>query len=336
MSFSSEVKEELAKEMSARRHCQIAELAAIFALNGNLVGEASINEEGEILAPENLSLQIRTENVNLARKCFTLMKRIFQITTEIEIRQTAGSAKSHTYLIRIEDGKEVRRMLMAFRLVDDAGHLLDIEEVVHPTLILNDCCRRAFIRGCFLASGSMSDPEKSYHFEVVCDTMKQASQLMERIQEFSIDARIVERKHHYVVYVKEGTQIVDLLNLMGAHVSLMNMENVRILKDMRNQVNRRVNCETANLNKTVNAAIRQMEDISYLEAIGQLEQLPLPLQEMAQLRRTYPDASLKELGELTDPPLGRSGVNHRLKKLGEIAEKARNQGGKLWSEKKSQ
>ena len=179
-------------------------------------------------------------------------------------------------------------------------------------LIQQSCCRRAFIRGAFLACGSVSNPQKAYHFEIVCGTKEKARQLSNVMQSFGVDTRMVERKNHQVVYVKEGAHIVDLLNIMEAHVALMNLENVRIVKEMRNFVNRQVNCETANINKTV-------EDILFIKNTKGLESLPKHLREVAGLRLEYPDVSLKELGTYLDPPVGKSGVNHRLRRISEIA-----------------
>ena len=171
-----------------------------------------------------------------------------------------------------------------------------------------------------MAAGSISDPNKSYHFEIVCHTLEQAQQLKELMEFFETEPKIVERKERMVVYLKEGSQIVDLLNVMEAYVSLMNLENVRILKEMRNSVNRKVNCETANINKTVNAAVKQMEDIKRIRDIIGFDNIPEPLAEIAQARLDYPEATLKELGTYLDPPVGKSGVNHRLRKLAAIAE----------------
>ena len=185
------------------------------------------------------------------------------------------------------------------------------------------CCKRAFIRGAFLEAGSITDPNKSYHFEIVCRTMEQAEQLQQLMNGFETEAKIVERKGHYVVYLKEGSQIVDMLNVMEAYISLMNLENVRILKEMRNSVNRKVNCETANISKTVNAAVKQLEDIELIRSKLGLDQLPQNLREMALIRLEYPEAALKELGNYLTPPVGKSGVNHRLRKLAEIAEDLR-------------
>ena len=190
-------------------------------------------------------------------------------------------------------------------------------------LVQQTCCKRAFIRGAFMAAGSISDPNKSYHFEIVCATPQQAEQLRTVISDFGMDAKVVERKKHHVVYLKEGAQIVDMLNIMEAHVALMNLENVRILKEMRNSVNRQVNCETANINKTVNAAVKQIEDIKFIQEKGRLQELPDNLYEMAQVRLEHPEAPLKELGAYLNPPVGKSGVNHRLRKISEIAENMR-------------
>lgn len=171
-----------------------------------------------------------------------------------------------------------------------------------------------------MASGSISDPEKFYHFEIVCQTPEKAQQLRDIIATFSIDAKIVSRKKSYVVYVKEGAQIVELLGIMEANVALMNLENIRILKDMRNSVNRKVNCEAANINKTVNAAVKQCEDIRFIERTIGLKELSEGLEEIARLRLQYPEASLKELGTMLNPQVGKSGVNHRLRKLSAIAQ----------------
>jgi hypothetical protein len=188
-------------------------------------------------------------------------------------------------------------------------------------LVQNTCCKKAFLRGAFLVGGSISDPAKSYHFEIVCTSREQAEQLRNILIDFETDAKIVERKGHFVVYLKEGSQIVDTLGSMGAFVSLMNLENVRILKEMRNSVNRKVNCETANISKTVNAAVKQVEDIERIRDTIGFDTLPPTLREIAQVRLEYPEAPLKELGTYLDPPVGKSGVNHRLRRLSEIADR---------------
>ena len=319
MSFSGNVKEELSEHWSSARHCQIAELAAILGLCGSII----INSRNEY------RVKVHTENKAVARKVFTLIKKTFNIESDISIRRNIQK-QSVSYSVVVKQHQDALRVLQAVKLIDE--HLDGFEEVriVNPIVVQQTCCKRAFIRGAFLAAGSMSDPKKAYHFEIVCAAEPMAEQIRELMSSFSMDAKIVQRKKSYIVYLKEGSQIVDILNIMEAHVSLMELENVRILKEMRNTVNRKVNCETANLNKTVSAAVKQLEDITYLRDTIGLEKLSEGLEEVALARLSHPDASLKELGALLSPPVGKSGVNHRLRKLGDLAEKVRKeQGGVL-------
>lgn len=317
MSFSKDVKEELSRQMPHARHCQIAELSAIISLCGNI----------SISATDQYAIKIHTENIAVARKCFTLLKKTFNIDTEISIRQNAYLRKGKTYTVFVKKHEDAIRVLQAVKLIRPTYEkTYEIEEnlsLVDNLVIQQQCCKRAFIRGAFLATGSISTPQKFYHFEIVCSTMEKATQLRGIIQTFDVEAKIVQRKKYYVVYIKEGAGIVEILNVMEAHVALMNLENVRILKEMRNFVNRKVNCETANLNKTISAAVKQIEDIEYIQANGGLSKLPENLEEMARVRLKYPEASLKELGSLLDTPVGKSGVNHRLRKLSEIADNMR-------------
>ena len=319
MSFSGNVKEELSEHWSSARHCQIAELAAILGLCGSII----INSRNEY------RVKVHTENKAVARKVFTLIKKTFNIESDISIRRNIQK-QSVSYSVVVKQHQDALRVLQAVKLIDE--HLDGFEEVriVNPIVVQQTCCKRAFIRGAFLAAGSMSDPKKAYHFEIVCAAEPMAEQIRELMSSFSMDAKIVQRKKSYVVYLKEGSQIVDILNIMEAHVSLMELENVRMLKEMRNTVNRKVNCETANLNKTVSAAVKQLEAITYLRDTIGLEKLSEGLEEVALARLSHPDASLKELGALLSPPVGKSGVNHRLRKLGDLAEKVRKeQGGVL-------
>lgn len=319
MSFSGRVKEELSRQYSPARHCRIAELAVIISMCGNVC----------ISSREKYTLKIRTENLAVARKCFTLLKKTFNIETDIAVRRNRARG-SETYYIIIRSHEDTLRVLQAVKLIDCHGEVVEELSLVRNVVIQENCCKRAFLRGAFLASGSMSDPEKSYHFEIVCTAEGKAVQLQNLIQAFGLEAKVVLRKKTWVVYLKEGGQIVDILNIMEAHVALMELENIRILKDMRNTVNRKVNCETANINKTVSAAVKQIEDIRFLQATTGLEKLPDGLKDMALTRLEYPDATLKELGELLTPPVGKSGVNHRLRKLGEMADAVRaKQGGTI-------
>ena len=319
MSFSGNVKEELSHHLGSARHCRIAETAAIISICGGVM----IDSRGRY------SLKIHTENLSVARKCFTLLTKTFNIRTDIAIR-TNRMKGSVSYYIVVKEHDAALRILQATKLIDQYGEVEEEISVVRNIVIQETCCKRAFIRGAFLASGSMSDPEKSYHFEIVCATREKAEQIQKIMKCFELDGKIVLRKKSFVVYLKEGSQIADVLNVMEAHVALMEFENVRILKDMRNTVNRKVNCETANINKTVSAAVKQIDDIRYIQETKGLDKLPEGLKDMALTRLTYPEASLKELGSLLTPPVGKSGVNHRLRKLSEMAEELRTkQGGAL-------
>lgn len=319
MSFSGNVKEELSHHLGSARHCRIAETAAIISICGGVM----IDSRGRY------SLKIHTENLSVARKCFTLLTKTFNIRTDIAIR-TNRMKGSVSYYIVVKEHDAALRILQATKLINQYGEVEEELSVVRNIVIQETCCKRAFIRGAFLASGSMSDPEKSYHFEIVCATREKAEQIQKIMKCFELDGKIVLRKKSFVVYLKEGSQIADVLNVMEAHVALMEFENVRILKDMRNTVNRKVNCETANINKTVSAAVKQIDDIRYIQETKGLDKLPEGLKDMALTRLTYPEASLKELGSLLTPPVGKSGVNHRLRKLSEMAEELRTkQGGAL-------
>ena len=183
---------------------------------------------------------------------------------------------------------------------------------------------KGLIREAFLQSGSISDPEKFYHLEIVFTEYEEALRIKQLIESFRLDGKIVERKGHYVVYLKEGAQIADMLRIMEAPMALMEFENIRILKEMRNSINRQVNCEAANLGKTISAAVKQVEDIKFICSKIGLDNIPESLAETAEKRLKYPEATLKELGELMDPPIGKSGVNHRLKKLSQLAEDLKN------------
>ena len=284
MSFSSDIKEELGRQYSKSRHCQMAELSGMIELDGR------IDEQDG-------TMYFKTDNPVLLEKYAILMRKVFELDISKPISK-----------------EDTDRIMQTFKWNRLEG------ATTNGLILQNTCCKRAFIRGAFLAGGSMSEPNKSYHFEIVCHTHEQAKQLQSVMQSFDTDAKIVERKGHHVVYLKEGSQIVDMLNVMEAYVALMNLENVRILKEVRNTINRKVNCETANINKTVNAAVKQVEDIELIrERIG-LDNLPENLREMALLRLEYPEATLKELGNYLEPPVGKSGVNHRLRKLSAIAE----------------
>ncbi len=297
MSFSGEVKEELVRFVPEARHCQIAELAAIL----EYTKAVKIDEKGVYY------IEIQEETPYVARKGFTLLKKTFNIESKMD---------NSVNLFRYTEGEIVQKVLQAVKYEEGSF-------CVDPLVIKSLCCKRAFIRGAFLSIGSMSNPEKGYHLEFVCENEQQAAQMQAALADFEIEGKVVQRKRYQVVYLKESEGIVELLNVMGAHQALMSLENLRILKDMRNSINRKVNCEAANITKTVNAATKQIEDILYIKEHYGFHNLSDQLRQIAEVRLDYPDATLKELGEYLNPKVGKSGVNHRLRKLGELADRLR-------------
>ena len=298
MSFSRDVKDEIAKKLPQKRKDRVSFLAAMFMQQGyrNSIGE------------KEAALYFSTEKDNAAFVCFTLLKKTFNIGIDCRVRIT------HTENFKLKiSGKEALELSDALCVEGD-----------YERLDLSDAeSRKNFVKGAFVCTGFLNDPKNSYHMEIVCTDRNRADFLASQIAFFGINPGVICRKNHFVLYIKDGSKIVDMLGIMDAHVSLMEMENSRILKSMRNSVNRRVNCETANITKAVSAAGRQIEDIRYLQDSGNLKDLSEALRTIAELRLENPELPLAELGQLLDPPLGKSGVNHRLRKLSEIAENER-------------
>lgn len=311
MSYTSEVKEELSHQISNAMHCRVAEIAAIISMCGNIM----------ISATDRYSIRVYTENIAVARKFHNLLKKTFKINAEISIRQSAYSKKSRTYNIIVSNHNDSVKILQATKLMDSYGNIEENMSITDNIVIMKNCCKRAFVRGAFLSTGSIIDPNSSYHLEIVCNCEEKANQLINIMQIFNIEGKVVARKGYFVVYIKEGESIVDALNVMEAHVALMKFENVRILKDMSNYYNRQVNCETANIKKTVTTACRQIDAIKYIEESVGIDYLPDNLQEIARVRIENPDTPLKDLGSKLENPIGKSGVNHRLRKICEIADK---------------
>ena len=313
MSFSIKVKNELANHISNATHCRIAELAALISMCGSVI----IDENN------NYKIRVKTETQPTAEKIKKLLWKTFKVDVDISTRENAYSKVGRTYTLLVGDHQQALKILQATKLINENNEIGENFSITNNIVIMKDCCKRAFIRGAFMAAGSISDPNKSYHFEIKCNSEKKAKQLIELLENYNIDGKMVARKGGYVVYIKEGEGIVDLLNVMEAHVSLMEMENVRILKGMSNYYNRQVNCETANIKKTVATSVRQIDDIDFIIQNKGIDYLPEKLQDIAWVRKENPDASLQELGEMLDPPLGKSGVNHRLRKICQIAQELR-------------
>ena len=285
------------------------ELSAIVKLSGSL----------QLVGSKKINLKITTEHNSIARKIFKLLKLNFGINTKISVNKNKTLKKSTSYVLIVTSDMGAVNLLRELGILCSEGDFYTTNTVPNH-LIKDENCARSFIRGAFLGGGSISDPEKNYHLEFVTSNEEFAESLKELINSIGFNSKIVSRKNNYVVYLKESEQISDLLSIMGAHNALLSLQNVKIVKEMRNNVNRIVNCETANLSKTVSAAVRQIDNIKYIRDTKGLDYIPKNLREIANLRIEYEDLSLKELGEMLDPPVGKSGVNHRLRKIEQIAE----------------
>ncbi|MBQ9284359.1 MAG: DNA-binding protein WhiA [Acidaminococcaceae bacterium] len=301
MSYSSEVKNELARLEGQKPCCEKAELLGILRLSGALV-----------LRGKNIGIHFSTENAALARRVLQVLKSNYPVQTEVVITRSRRLKKNNRYQVEVIPDSNVAKALQELQILPSG-------EDERQNLLRKACCRKAFLRGVFMAGGSVSRPAGDYHLEIVTENEELARLIVKIMHGFSLSAKMTDRKNNYIVYLKGGDHITDFLSLIGAHQALLEFENVRIVKDMRNQVNRRVNCETANLNKVIRASVLQVACIRYLQEHGRYDLLPEKLKEAAELRLRYPDISLNELVEYTEGTVGKSGLNHRLKKIRQIA-----------------
>ncbi|WP_203334274.1 DNA-binding protein WhiA [Planococcus beigongshangi] len=309
MSFASETKKEMT-QLEVDDCCGKAELSALIRMNGTLS-----------FSSRQLSVDIQTENAAIARRIYTLLKRFYlPYPVELLVRKKMRLKKNNVYICRVRDGS---KHILEDLLIITEG--FQSQQEIDKALIEKNCCKRAYLRGAFLAGGSVNNPEtSSYHLEIYSSDRDHADSLTELMNFFELNSKTIERKKGFITYLKEAEKISDFLSVAGAHSALLKFEDVRIIRDMRNSVNRLVNCETANLNKTIDAALRQVENIRFIDSVIGVEQLPERLKEIARLRVEYQDVTLKELGEMVSTgKVSKSGVNHRLRKIDEIAESLR-------------
>lgn len=309
MSFSSKVKGEICRYVDMSKEEALAEISAIMKVSGTIAFSGS-----------GLSFKMTTENPASARVIFTLLKEHFNIHSKLMVKKSNSLKKNNIYMVVISEDMGVRDLLYETGILQDIDGIMNLNYRINKDMIKNEDIKRAYVRGAFIGGGSISNPERTYHLEFVTHSEEYAIDLKDLINTFGLNSKVIQRKSSHIIYIKEGEQIVDLLNIIGAHSSLLELENIRIMKEMRNNVNRLVNCETANLSKTVNAAVRQVESIRLIQNKIGLQRLPQNLREVAELRLNYPDESLKELGQMLEPPVGKSGINHRLRKIEKIAE----------------
>jgi len=308
MSFARETKEELTHIIPQKSCCQRAELGAYLKMLGDLG-----------ISNKKLKLTIKTPLSFLARKILILLKNHKGLRTRTIVQDHGRLMQKSFYFIEIEERAD--ELLKEYGFLDDKGNL---SNRINEQYIKKDCCRRSFLRGIFLAGGSLNDPAGDYHLELNLPDETFARQVFHILQKYHFTFRLLKRKNIPFLYLKDAEQILAFLSLIGAHQSLLKFENVRVVKEVRNQVNRLVNCETANIEKAVKTAVKQIKDIELIkEKIG-LESLEPALKEIAELRLNNPDLSLKEIGGLLNPPLTKSGVNHRFRKLQELADMIRN------------
>ncbi|MGL4522555.1 MAG: DNA-binding protein WhiA [Bacilli bacterium] len=312
MSFASETKKELTM-LEVKPCCRRAELSALIRMNGAIS-----------ITNKQLLLTVQTENVAIARRMYTLIKAMFDVHIELLVRKKMRLKKNNVYIVKVTNN--VSQILSDLMISDNS---LQFTANISKEMIQQKCCRRSYLRGAFLAGGSVNNPQKSaYHMEVYTLYREHAESISDLMNTFHLNPRILERKKGCIVYLKEAERIGEFLNIIGAHGALLRYEDVRIVRDMRNSVNRLVNCETANLNKTIGAAVRQIENIRFIQQHRGLDSLPEKLREIARLRITHQEVTLKELGEMISTgTISKSGINHRLRKIDEIADKLRREIG---------
>jgi conserved hypothetical protein len=309
VSYASEVKQELTKLVVHPEHARV-ELSALMRMNGSLS-----------LQNHHFVLTAQTENAAIARRIFSLIKQKYGMESELLVRKKMKLKKNNQYLVRLK--RHTNEVLTDLDILDESG--LSINTDVPEEVLNEDQRMRSYLRGAFLATGSVNNPETSrYHLEIYSLYEDHNEGIAQMMNYFHLNARTTKRRNGYIVYLKEAEKIADFLQLIGATNSMLKFEDIRIVRDMRNSVNRLVNCENANINKTVAAAERQIENIKHLQATVGLDSLPDKLQEIAVLRLENPEVSLKELGDMVPSgPISKSGINHRLRKLNELAETAK-------------
>lgn len=308
MSYASEVKKELTT-LEVHFGNAKAELMALIRMNGSL----SIRNH-------QFELSVQTENPATARRIYTLLKKFYDVESELIVRRKMKLKKNNFYIVKLKNG--------TMEILEDLAILdgFQIQETVAMDFLDDDAKVRSYLRGAFLATGSVNNPETSrYHLEIYSLYEDHNKTICEMMNRYGLNARTTERRSGYITYLKEAEKIADFLSLIGATNAMLKFEDIRIVRDMRNSVNRIVNCETANLNKIADASKKQVENIQLIDEKIGLDKLPVKLQEVAIVRINHPEESLKNLGELVPGgPISKSGINHRLRKLNEIATKIKN------------
>lgn len=310
MSFSNDVKKELTKMKIDSKMERILELSSILKTNASIsIRNALIN------------ISFSTESEDVAKKIYKLINKLYEYEPTISMTYNNTIMKEGIYTITVEN-EEVAKRILHDSVLDMYGGYLENTEIVLSRIKSKEKYIKAYLRGAFLGGGSIVDPEKNYHLEIVLTGKEDAEIVFECLNQLNIEALKTERKSKYIVYIKNSDLIADFLAVIGAQNSMLELENIRIVKQMRNDINRLVNCDTANINKTIMTAMKQIRYINIIEESPNCE-MPENLMEIAKLRKEHPHESLKRIGELCDPPMSKSGVAHKLKKIKEIADKCK-------------
>lgn len=310
MSYAAQVKKELTTLEVHKEHAK-AELAALIRMNGSVT-----------LHQQKFILNVQTENAAIARRMYSLLKDHYDVESELLVRRKMKLKKNNVYIVRLKSGTQ--QVLSDLKIMDGLFFHTHVSQAIKA----NDQKVRSYLRGAFLAGGSVNNPEtSSYHLEIYSNYEEHNQDICDMINQFDLNARVIERRNGFITYIKEAEKIADFLVLIGAQNNMMKFEDVRIIRDMRNSVNRIVNCENANLSKVINASSKQIEAIQYIEDTVGLDQLPTKLYEIAHLRLQFPESSLIEIGEMVaSGPVSKSGVNHRLRKIVQLSEKLKKEG----------
>ncbi|WP_124058222.1 DNA-binding protein WhiA [Vaginisenegalia massiliensis] len=304
MTFAAEVKKECTLLEVHKEHAK-AELTALIRMNGAVS-----------FYQQQLILNVQSENAAIARRIYSLLKDHYQAEGELIVRRKMKLKKNNVYIVRCRH--QVKEILADLNIFE--GFVLNPH--VDQTIMEDEQKKRSYLRGAFLAGGSVNNPESSsYHLEIYSNYQEHNEDICRMMNDFNLNARTITRRNGFITYLKEGEKIVDFLAVIGANRAMLKVEDIRIVRDMRNSVNRLVNCENANLNKVIDASQRQLEAIKLIEDRQGLTSLPEKLRQMALYRMDNPDMSLQELGDtIPGGPISKSGVNHRLRKLIEIAD----------------
>ncbi|MBR3301340.1 MAG: DNA-binding protein WhiA [Firmicutes bacterium] len=310
MSFALDVKKELTTIPVTKKCCQLAQIADFLRFAGSIT-----------ITDGRMGVRVSTNNPAVARLFITLIKEYFGTKGSLSIDNAEMPlAGGCVYELNITPDMNAEGILREAGLLGVKEGLNYVTDGISAEVIKKRCCKKAFLRGAFLACGTITDPAKTYHLELPCAREYLAGDVRKLVNSFGLKARITQRRGRYIVYLKDAEQISDFLGIIGASAHLLHFEDVRVTKDVRGRVNRINNCESANLQRSVNAAQKQIADIKLIEKNRGLDSLPLKLRQAAVLRLENPELPLADLAALADPPLAKSGLNHRLAKLSEIAE----------------